>query len=92
VGLERLIAAGEMTADEVALTLTLTLTLTPTPTPVSPQVASLLSSGLPPSQYAYVLMEWAGMYATRAMQARTLHPYPYPLHLPLPLPLPLPLT
>jgi hypothetical protein len=52
MGLERLVAAGEMTADEVT---------------------SLLSSGLPPSQYAYVLMEWAGMHATRAMQAGTLH-------------------
>ena len=37
------------------------------------EVTSLLSSGLPPSQYAYVLMEWAGMHATRAMQAGTLH-------------------
>ena len=51
MGLERLVAAGEMTADEVA---------------------SLLAAGLPPSQYAYVLLEWSGMYATRAMQAGTL--------------------
>ena len=35
MGLERLVAAGEMTADEVA---------------------SLLAAGLPPSQYAYVLL------------------------------------
>jgi len=51
MGLERLVAAGEMTSDEVA---------------------SLLAAGLPPSQYAYVLLEWSGMYATRAMQAGTL--------------------
>ena len=32
-------------------------------------MSSLLASGLPPSQYTYVLLEWAGMYAMRGMKA-----------------------
>ena len=48
LGLNRLVDAGELTADEVS---------------------SLLASGLPPSQYTYVLLEWAGMYAMRGMKA-----------------------
>jgi len=30
---------------------------------------ALLLSGLPPSQYTYTLLEWAGMYAMRGLQA-----------------------
>jgi len=47
-GLERLVAKGELTAEEAD---------------------ALLLSGLPPSQYTYTLLEWAGMYAMRGLQA-----------------------
>lgn len=40
-GLQRLVQAGELTAEEAA---------------------ALLQSELPPSQYAYILMDWVGIY------------------------------
>ena len=38
----------------------------------SREAEALLASALPPSQYAYVLLEWVGLHATAALQNGTL--------------------
>jgi hypothetical protein len=50
-GLERLVAAGELTAQEKV---------------------ALIGSGLPPSQYAYILLEWVGLYVMKGIKTGTL--------------------
>lgn len=52
VGLEGLVEAGELTADEKN---------------------ALIHSGLPPSQYAYVLMEWVGIHIMDGIRKGTLN-------------------